>query len=62
MLFYTKFNTFEIIDGGDNMIMVDGIVVNSLEKAKKVCCLIEKRKIQDKRRNQKEIWYCELAA
>ena len=62
MLFYTKFNTFEIIDGGDNMIMVDGIVVNSLEKAKKVCYLIEKRKIQDERRSQKEIWYCELAS
>ena len=62
MLFYTKFNTFEIIDGGDNMLMVDGIVVDSLEKAKKVCSLIEKRKIQDERRRQKEIWYCELAA
>ena len=60
MIYYTKFNTFEIIDGGDNMVMVEGIIVDSIEKAKKVCHLIETKKIQNERKNQKEIWYCEL--
>jgi hypothetical protein len=62
MIYYTKFNTFEILDGGDNMIMVEGVVVDSIEKAKKVCHLIEERKIQNERKSQNEIWYCCLAA
>ena len=61
MIYYTKFNAYEILDGGDNMVMVGGVVVDSVEKAEKVCHLIDAKKIENERKNQNEIWYCSLA-
>lgn len=62
MIYYTKFNTFEILDGGDNMFMVEGLIATSLESAKRICHIIENKKIDTERKNQNEIWYCSLAA
>ena len=59
---YTKFNTFEVLDGGNNMIMVEGVIVNTMEQAKIVCEAIEAKKLDTERKNQNEIWYCELVA
>ncbi|MCW8965600.1 MAG: hypothetical protein OQK82_02785 [Candidatus Pacearchaeota archaeon] len=61
-LIYKKFNTFEVIDGGDGMIMVEGVIVNTLAQADVVCEAIEAKKLRTLRSEQNEIWYCCLAA
>jgi hypothetical protein len=61
-LIYKKFNTFEVIDGGDGMIMVEGVIVNTLTQADVVCEAIEAKKLKTLRSEQNEIWYCCLAA
>lgn len=55
--YYTKFNVFEIIDGGDGMFMVEGVIVTSRIKAEKVCNFIEARKLETAYKNQNEIEY-----
>lgn len=58
MFYYTKFYAFEILDGGDNMFMVDGLIATSLKNAKHICRMIEDRRLQEKRKAKTEIWYC----
>lgn len=52
MIYYTKYNCFEIIDGGDNMIMVLGEVFSSIELAKSHC-----ERLEDERRRPKRTIY-----
>jgi hypothetical protein len=61
-LIYTKFSSFEVVDGGHGMIMVEGVIVNTMDQAKQVCEAIEAKKIKNLRSEQNEIWYCSLAA
>ena len=61
-LIYKKFNTFEVLDGGDGMFMVEGVIVKSMKQAEIVCEAIEAKKLQTLRSEQNEIWYCCLAA
>lgn len=61
-IYNTTFNSFEILDGGDNMILVLGSIVRSFEDAKKVCDFYEAKRLKSLRKAQKEIWYCGLAA
>lgn len=61
-LIYKKFNTFEVLDGGDGMIMVEGVIVKNMAEADIVCEAIEAKKLKTLRSEQNEIWYCSLAA
>jgi hypothetical protein len=61
-LIYKKFNTFEVVDGGDKMLMVEGVIVNDLDQADLVCEAIEAKRLKALRSEQNEIWYCSLAA
>lgn len=58
-LHYTKYNVFEIIDGGDGMLMVEGLVASSLDHAKAICTLIEQKQQAEAKAKQNEIWYCQ---
>lgn len=53
MIYYTKYNCFEIIDGGDNMIMVLGAIVASIEDAKDICDKLE----TERRKSKRTIYY-----
>lgn len=62
MIYYVGQNAYEIINGGDGMVMVCGVIVHTLTEAKKVCHLVDAKKKEYARQKDGQLWYFQVAA